>query len=89
MDENFKPPGVLSSASLMNFSIEFTSRSLAKVPVAPLERIKILLQTQEAIPSLKDKYKGIADCLIRVYKEQGLASFWRGFYLLSISYLNI
>lgn len=79
MDENFKAPGVLSSAYLMNFSLEFTSRSLAKVPVAPLERIKILLQTQEAIPSLKDKYKGIADCLLRVYKEQGLASFWRGF----------
>lgn len=24
------------------------------------------------------KYKGFLDCLTRVYKEQGLLSFWRG-----------
>lgn len=45
---------------------------------APLERVKLLLQTQDANSHLTIKYKGFGDCMIRVYKEEGLLSLWRG-----------
>lgn len=49
--------------------------------VAPIERVKLLLQNQDASEQIgKDvkKYNGIGDCFKRVYSEQGLLSFWRG-----------
>ena len=53
---------------------------MSKTVVAPLERVKILLQIQDAqkfIPK-EERYKGIVDCFSRVHKEQGFLSFWRG-----------
>jgi len=48
--------------------------------VAPIERVKLLLQVQVAQKTIAtDKcYKGIMDVLIRVPKEQGVAALWRG-----------
>ncbi|MBO8695505.1 hypothetical protein INO35_14110, partial [Staphylococcus aureus] len=44
------------------------------------ERVKLILQVQAASTQIAaDKqYKGIMDCLVRIPKEQGFASFWRG-----------
>lgn len=56
------------------------SGAFAKSATAPIERIKLLLQTQavnSAIP-VEMRYKGPIDCVLRVYREQGLLSFWRG-----------
>jgi solute carrier family 25 (adenine nucleotide translocator) protein 4/5/6/31 len=56
--------------------------AISKTVMAPVERVKLLLQTQDSNPDVISgkvaKYKGIGDCFSRVSKEQGLAAFWRG-----------
>uniref|UniRef100_A0A672PTX6 ADP/ATP translocase n=1 Tax=Sinocyclocheilus grahami TaxID=75366 RepID=A0A672PTX6_SINGR len=54
--------------------------AISKTAVAPIERVKLLLQVQHASKQISaDKqYKGIIDCIVRIPKEQGFASFWRG-----------
>lgn len=56
--------------------------AISKTLVAPIERVKLLLQTQDSNPRIKSgeipRYKGIVDCFVRVSSEQGIASFWRG-----------
>jgi solute carrier family 25 (mitochondrial adenine nucleotide translocator), member 4/5/6/31 len=52
--------------------------SIAKTLCAPIERVKLLLQTQHSNLQVKSEYNGIVDCFTRVYKEEGLISFWRG-----------
>jgi len=56
--------------------------AVAKTVMAPVERVKLLLQTMDSNPDVVSgkvaPYKGIGDCLSRVYSEQGLAAFWRG-----------
>lgn len=56
------------------------SGCIAKTANAPLERVKILLQTQSSNAAIAnaDKYKGIVDCMTRVKNEQGVKAFWRG-----------
>jgi len=67
-----------------DFMIDFMaggiSAAVSKTVVAPLERVKILLQIQDASKHIpKDQqYKGIVDCFSRVHREQGFLSFWRG-----------
>lgn len=53
---------------------------ISKTVVAPIERVKLLLQVQGASTQIAaDKqYKGIVDCFTRVSKEQGVTSLWRG-----------
>lgn len=57
-----------------------TAAAVSKTAVAPIERVKLLLQVQDASSAIaKDqRYKGIVDVLVRVPKEQGFASLWRG-----------
>lgn len=50
----------------------------AKTAFAPVDRVKLLLQTQAINTDLKMRYKNPIDCIVRVYREQGLLSFWRG-----------
>lgn len=54
--------------------------AISKTAVAPIERVKLLLQVQHASKQLTpDKqYKGIVDCFVRIPREQGFTSFWRG-----------
>lgn len=57
------------------------SAAISKTAVAPIERVKLLLQNQDASKSIGTdvkKYEGIVDCFSRVWKEQGFFSFWRG-----------
>eukprot|EP01024_Parvocaulis_polyphysoides_P040906 TRINITY_DN3735_c0_g2_i2.p1 TRINITY_DN3735_c0_g2~~TRINITY_DN3735_c0_g2_i2.p1 ORF type:complete len:358 (-),score=50.76 TRINITY_DN3735_c0_g2_i2:205-1278(-) len=58
------------------------SGAISKTVVAPIERVKLLLQTQDSNPRIKSgeipRYTGITDCFSRVAKEQGFLSFWRG-----------
>ena len=55
-----------------------TSGVIAKTICAPLERVKIVLQTQGSNTQITNPYKGIGDAFGRIAKEQGVASFWRG-----------
>jgi len=73
-----------SDAKTGNFMLDFllggVSAAISKTAVAPIERVKLLLQTQDANAKLagEKKYKGIVDCLVRVPKEEGVSAFWRG-----------
>ena len=59
-----------------------TAGALSKTIVAPIERVKLLLQTQDSNPKIRSgeipRYTGIVNCFSRVAAEQGIASFWRG-----------
>uniref|UniRef100_A0A7E4VIS8 ADP/ATP translocase n=1 Tax=Panagrellus redivivus TaxID=6233 RepID=A0A7E4VIS8_PANRE len=63
-----------------DFSIGGAAAVLAKTIVAPIERVKLILQLQASqVTIAADKrYNGMIDCFIRVPKEQGFISFWRG-----------
>ncbi|CEM04084.1 unnamed protein product [Vitrella brassicaformis CCMP3155] len=67
---------------LINFLAGGVSGGVSKTVVAPLERVKLLLQVQDASTQIGDggtkKYKGFVDCFVRVYHEQGVVSYWRG-----------
>ncbi|CAJ1058785.1 solute carrier family 25 (mitochondrial carrier adenine nucleotide translocator)%2C member 5, isoform [Xyrichtys novacula] len=54
--------------------------AISKTAVAPIERVKLLLQVQHASKQIAadQQYKGIIDCVVRIPKEQGFLSFWRG-----------
>lgn len=56
------------------------SAAVSKTAVAPIERVKLLLQVQHVSKqiSVDQRYKGIIDAFVRIPKEQGLLSFWRG-----------
>lgn len=56
------------------------SAAISKTAVAPIERVKLLLQVQHASKQITEdqRYKGIIDAFVRIPKEQGLISFWRG-----------
>jgi len=56
------------------------SAAISKTAVAPIERVKLLLQVQDASKTIAvdKRYKGIIDVLVRVPKEQGFWSLWRG-----------
>jgi len=55
-----------------------TAAAVSKTAVAPIERVKLLLQVQDASKTIEKKYTGIIDVLTRVPKEQGFAALWRG-----------
>jgi len=59
-----------------------TIGAILKTIMAPVERVKLLMQTQDSNPAVLrgevKRYSGIGDCFKRVYSEQGLHSFWRG-----------
>ncbi|KAK7869406.1 hypothetical protein R5R35_000702 [Gryllus longicercus] len=68
----------------MSFMKDFLAGGIAaavsKTTVAPIERVKLLLQVQHASKQIaKEKqYKGMVDCFVRIPREQGFLSFWRG-----------
>ncbi|PVU99249.1 hypothetical protein BB559_000868 [Furculomyces boomerangus] len=56
------------------------SAAVSKTAVAPIERVKLLLQVQASSDQIAvdKRYKGIMDAFRRIPSEQGMASFWRG-----------
>uniref|UniRef100_A0A8C9P0E8 ADP/ATP translocase n=1 Tax=Spermophilus dauricus TaxID=99837 RepID=A0A8C9P0E8_SPEDA len=59
---------------LKDFLAGGVAAAVSKTAVAPIERGKLLLQQISA----EKQYKGIIDCVVRIPKEQGFLSFWRG-----------
>ena len=67
------------------FFVDFCAAGLAacisKTAVAPVERVKALLQTQDVNRQLAKKgmrYDGIMDCFRKTIKYDGFWSLWRG-----------
>ncbi|XP_037070052.1 ADP,ATP carrier protein-like [Pollicipes pollicipes] len=65
---------------MQDFIAGGVAAAISKTAVAPIERVKLLLQVQHTSKQLTEaqRYKGIIDCFIRIPKEQGFLSFWRG-----------
>jgi solute carrier family 25 (adenine nucleotide translocator) protein 4/5/6/31 len=65
-----------------DFAIGGVSGAVAKTITAPIERVKLIIQTQDANPRIRSgevpRYTGIANCFSRVASEQGIKAFWRG-----------
>merc|ERR1719326_2618406 len=69
-----------------NFMIDMAlggvSGAIVKTAMSPIERVKLLMQTQDSNPEViagkVERYKGIGDCFRRVNAEQGFKAFWRG-----------
>jgi len=55
-----------------DFLIGGVSAGVAKTINAPLERCKLLLQTQPGV------YKGVWDCLVKMPTQEGILSYWKG-----------
>nr|CAM90525.1 ADP/ATP translocator [Trichostrongylus vitrinus] len=57
-----------------------TAAAISKTAVAPIGRVKLLLQVQDASSTIAvdKRYKGIIDVLVRIPKEQGFTALWRG-----------
>lgn len=56
--------------------------AITKTLMAPIERVKILMQTQDSNPKIlsgeEKRYSSLVDCFTRVRGEQGMNAFWRG-----------
>ena len=60
---------------MLDMALGGISGAIVKTAMAPVERVKLLLQTQDSNPKVISgeipKYTGIADCFKRVSAEQG------------------
>ena len=77
------PPVVKDERRKVSSAAKFTADLMAggvagavsKTAVAPIERVKLLLQTQDSNPRIKSgeipRYTGIVNCFTRVSSEQG------------------
>jgi len=67
---------------ITNFIIGGSAGAFAKTCTAPIERVKLIIQTQDANPKIISgevpRYTGIVNCFTRIAAEQGVGAFWRG-----------
>jgi solute carrier family 25 (adenine nucleotide translocator) protein 4/5/6/31 len=75
---------------LKSFLAGGVSGAVAKTCTAPIERVKLIIQTQDANPKIISgevpRYTGIGNCFSRVASEQGIGAFWRGNFVNIIRY---
>jgi len=80
--EKKKEQSASATAFLIDFAAGGISGAVAKTCTAPIERVKLIIQTQDSNPLIRSgkvaRYTGIGNCFTRVYQEQGLKAFWRG-----------
>jgi len=75
----------MSETKQSNFLIDFmmagVSAAISKTSAAPIERVKLLIQSQGEMLKqgrLDTPYKGIGDAFKRTAKSEGIVSLWRG-----------
>merc|ERR1712022_94794 len=78
----FADMGDKMQAFAIDFVLGGLSGAISKTLTAPIERVKLVIQTQDANPRIMSgevpRYTGIGNCFTRILAEQGMASFWRG-----------
>ena len=81
MSEQKQPTSKLQQLA-SDLVIGGTIGGISKTVMAPVERVKLLMQTQDSNPLIisgkEARYSSIGDCFKRVYRDQGLKAFWRG-----------
>jgi solute carrier family 25 (adenine nucleotide translocator) protein 4/5/6/31 len=80
-DKGAKKPQGKQLSFIENFMLSGIAAAVSKTAAAPIERIKLLIQTQDALLKkgiLDRRYNGIVDCAQRTLANEGVASFWRG-----------
>jgi solute carrier family 25 (adenine nucleotide translocator) protein 4/5/6/31 len=74
----------------MDFLAGGVSGAVSKTVTAPIERVKLIIQTQDSNPAIRSgevpRYTGIGNCFTRVASEQGVGAFWRGNFTNCIRY---
>merc|ERR1712216_162162 len=78
--------GATVHTTMTDFLIDFAaggiSGAVSKTITAPIERVKLVIQTQDANPKIRSgevpRYTGIGNCFTRIHSEQGMGAFWRG-----------
>ncbi|KAL4965886.1 putative mitochondrial ADP,ATP carrier protein (Ant) [Aspergillus stella-maris] len=66
---------------VVDFLMGGVSAAVSKTAAAPIERVKLLIQTQDEMlrsGRLDRKYTGIMDCFRRTTAAEGVVSLWRG-----------
>jgi len=75
---------------LLDFFMGGTAGAVSKTITAPIERVKLIIQTQDANPRIQSgevkRYTGIVNCFVRVGKEQGVKAYWAGNFTNCIRY---
>ena len=64
-----------------SFIISGGASVVSKTAAAPVERVKLMLQSQGEMMKqgrISREYRGIVDCFIQIFKHEGVAAFWRG-----------
>ncbi|EOB00663.1 ADP/ATP translocase 2, partial [Anas platyrhynchos] len=79
LDKIWREP-VVRFTPLQNFINGCVAAGVAQTLSFPFETVKRKMQVQHASKQIAaDKqYKGIIDCVVRIPREQGVLSFWRG-----------
>jgi solute carrier family 25 (adenine nucleotide translocator) protein 4/5/6/31 len=68
-----------SNSYIVDFFIGGISGVISKTICAPIERVKLLMQTSHTnLKLIGNEYKSIYDCFYRCIKEEGFLSLWRG-----------
>src|SRR6476620_2678794 len=66
---------------LKDFAAGGISGIISKTATAPIERVKLIIQTQDANPRIISgevpRYTGIGNAFTRIASEQGIGAFWR------------
>lgn len=73
-----KEKGKKSDHFFANLAMAGISAGISKTLCAPMERVKLVIQTQDSNPEIVVKYKGIGDCFRRIAAEEGVKTFWNG-----------
>ena len=71
------PPRRNKSSPFRDAAAGALAGATSKTITAPIERVKLLLQLQASSRAVPE-YRSAFDAASRVYREQGLMSFWRG-----------
>mgnify|MGYP003957312875 CR=1 FL=1 len=64
-----------------NFMLSGAAAVISKTAAAPIERVKLLVQNQDEMIKqgrLDKPYKGVMDCTMRTFQNEGFYPFWRG-----------